>query len=497
MDRQTLDRQSRGHQILEPVSTFSAAELNLSGIAVARSATASVSAGIAAANVHLPRPPEPGPRFPGEDGGRSLTQMAGEDLDAALQLLAERAQYITSASGAAIALRRGEHNDMLCRASAGSNAPELGALLSMEYGLSGESIRTRRILRCDDADHDPRVNHEVCRQLGISSVVVMPIISENQVFGVFELLSGKPRAFDERDLSALRRLSEMVEIAVKHAIAQTSAPIPEPVAPGPLPEEMSQEIVGNETTSPSPEPLFAQPEVQLPAAANPGELKAQVSTLPHQSATAPNQATFEPSPKKALFWSAAAGTQSVIGAPETISSVSVPPGLRNLQKCRACGFPVSQGRTFCVECEEKQWRGQSPMPQTPATEQAAREAQSRVTRPPMEDTILTIATNSASPVSQQPANDLVISTSPGSSIAGDSSEERMTDQVPPQIVVSSPGIASSDVHPIPAGMAEVSTPESAPFLSSLEAKSWFAANKYVLGTLVVVAIVIGTIALLR
>src|SRR4029077_7529976 len=24
----------------------------------------------------------------------------------------------------------------------------------------------------------------------------------------------------------------------------------------------------------------------------------------------------------------------------------------------ACGFPVSQGRKFCVECEEKQWRGQ-------------------------------------------------------------------------------------------------------------------------------------------
>jgi uncharacterized Zn finger protein (UPF0148 family) len=36
----------------------------------------------------------------------------------------------------------------------------------------------------------------------------------------------------------------------------------------------------------------------------------------------------------------------------------VPAALRNLQKCKACGFPVSQGRTFCVECEEKQWRGQ-------------------------------------------------------------------------------------------------------------------------------------------
>ena len=72
--------------------------------------------------------------------------MAQRDLDAALQLLADRAQFITGASGAAIALRRQGMKDMLCRASSGSNAPELGALLSTEFGLSGESVRTRQLL---------------------------------------------------------------------------------------------------------------------------------------------------------------------------------------------------------------------------------------------------------------------------------------------------------------------------------------------------------------
>ncbi len=167
---------------------------------------------------------DPGPRFPGGDGGRSLSDMAYSDLDAALQLLAERAQYITGASGAAIALRRGLHNDMLCRASIGSNAPELGALLSMEYGLSGESVRTRQLLRCDDAERDPRVNREGCRQLGIAAVVVMPIVSDQQVLGVFELFSGKPHVFEQRDISALQRLGEMVETAVKHAAAVQTVP---------------------------------------------------------------------------------------------------------------------------------------------------------------------------------------------------------------------------------------------------------------------------------
>src|ERR1700716_3616505 len=170
-----------------------------------RSSQGSVSAAMAAANAASGAAPRVGPslRFPGEDGGRSLAEMARSDLDAALQLLAERAQYITETSGAAIALRRNDQNDMLCRASAGPNAPELGTLLSAEFGLSGESVRTRLPLRCDNADRDPRVNREGCRHLGIASVAVLPIVSDDQVvLGVFELFSGKINAFEERDLSA-------------------------------------------------------------------------------------------------------------------------------------------------------------------------------------------------------------------------------------------------------------------------------------------------------
>src|SRR5712671_3869853 len=83
----------------------------------ALSKTAPTMAGAAAA----PAMARESLRFPGEDGGKSLSEMAQRDLDAALQLLAERAQYITGASGAAIALREGEN--MVCCASAGPSAP--------------------------------------------------------------------------------------------------------------------------------------------------------------------------------------------------------------------------------------------------------------------------------------------------------------------------------------------------------------------------------------
>src|SRR5260370_2292069 len=122
-----------------------------------RTSQASISAALAAADAAA-RGAMACLRFPGEDGGRSLGEMGERDLDAALQLLTDRAQYITGSTGAAIALRRNGGNDMQCRASTGSNAPELGALLSTEFGLSGESVRTRRILRCDDAERDARVH---------------------------------------------------------------------------------------------------------------------------------------------------------------------------------------------------------------------------------------------------------------------------------------------------------------------------------------------------
>ena len=65
-------------------------------------------------------PAHAGLYFPADGGDGSVSGMAQRDLNATLQLLAERAQYITEATGAAIALREGAV--MLCRASAGSSA---------------------------------------------------------------------------------------------------------------------------------------------------------------------------------------------------------------------------------------------------------------------------------------------------------------------------------------------------------------------------------------
>jgi GAF domain-containing protein len=485
------------YSILDQGSASAVAETNMSAASASPSPTRSVSAGIALANAHLPPPSEPGPRFPGEDGGRSLAEMAYADLDAALQLLADRAQYITGASGAAIALRRGDHNDMLCRASVGSNAPELGALLSMEYGLSGESVRTRQVLRCDDAERDPRVNREVCRELGIASVVVMPIVSEQQVLGVFELLSAKPRAFEERDLSALLRLSQMVETAVKHAVvAQATPPTPapalrsqpqveQPTAPSPKPEipkaeipaELPSDIPKGAPQAQAPRSESSTRAVDVPAPAPPS--KAAQRNIPPAK---PEEAT----PKKPLFWSAAMRAQSGGPSKPSTESIPVPPVLRNLRKCQACGFPVSQGRTFCVECEEKQWRGQR-LPQPGADQKNEKLDQKFDPTPaPQSEPKPQVAAREAA----QPKSENIQAT-----FIRDSSSPQLPLQTsaPASTAPTPPAGASSDDPP-----ANPPAPDATLFLSSaLPSESWFSANKYILGALVVVALVIAAIVWLR
>jgi hypothetical protein len=474
-----MDHQS----ILDRSSASPAVQGNMPGTGATRSTAASVSAGIAAANAHLPRPVEPVPRFPGESGGRSLAEIAHSDLDAALQLLVERAQYITGASSAAIALRRGQHNDMLCRASVGSNAPELGALLSLEYGLSGESVRTRQAQRCDDAERDPRVNHEGCRELGIASVVVMPIVNDEQVLGVFELFSGEPRAFEERDIFALQRLSEMVETAVKHAVAMQTmpavegpigaesqpslAPIVIETAPVEsavgmmLPDVVEAPLV---TDLPAPEP---EKTVREKAEQEKTEAGAKTGT---KTETKP-----EPAPKKPLFWSAAMQTQGGSSrTDEAAASISVPPVLRNLRKCQACGFPVSQGRAFCVECEERQWRGQRLS--QPAAKAASGLASAGSIEPASGKVPISVP-RLAAVATPQNSTSAPIKAATGPALSP---------------VASAPDMLDPRVH-------SSGSRDSAPFFfgSDLASESWFAANKYILGALLVVAIVIAAIVWLR
>jgi GAF domain-containing protein len=138
-------------------------------------------------------------------------------LDQKLQMLAERAQYITQATGVAIALAEESGGVMVCRARAGRSAPGYGARLHVYQGISAEAVASRRIVRCDQASHDGRANREICRALGVESVMVAPLTVQGEIAGIVTLLSETPFAFQEREANTLEQLERAVEVELARA----------------------------------------------------------------------------------------------------------------------------------------------------------------------------------------------------------------------------------------------------------------------------------------
>ena len=271
---------------------------------------------------------QPDDRFPSTDAedttaGANLSSAVGAgsdtstgnrvleeaELGSALQLLVERAQYITGATGTALALAQGD--EMVCRASAGSSAPAIGARLQVRSGLTGESIARRQLLRCDNAETDPRVNLETCRALGIASIVVLPLLRRTgEIRGLLELFSDHPYAFEERDLIALERMADLTLTALDLAEKRQS-----------LAPMFRQEV---ERSQESPSAGSARSGPVIPIHAEFGEPPFDRGESPGSSAPSPSSLP---------------------------SLVSVPDAMRRVQKCAACGFPVSEGRVFCIDCE--------------------------------------------------------------------------------------------------------------------------------------------------
>jgi TPR repeat protein len=186
----------------------------------------------------------------------------GPDLAAALQLIAERAQTLVRASGAAIALAGADPDFMICRASAGPDAPPVGAPLQVGSGFSGECVKSGLVLRCDDTEFDLRVDRDNCRALCLRSILAVPVRVREKSIGLVEVFSAHPNAFSEDDSDVLQRLAETVLAAVNRAAraenllplgaappTQRFAPMPGSVLFASAPEEETKTEPADEKTS--------------------------------------------------------------------------------------------------------------------------------------------------------------------------------------------------------------------------------------------------------
>jgi len=219
----------------------------------------------------------------------SPEETAQRDLQASLQLLADRMQYMTGASAATIALNEGQ--ELLCRASAGPMATELGVPLRVDSALVKQSIREQQIICCNNAENGARADGTSYGSLGIKSIMIMPLTRDSTAVGMFELLADRSQAFDDRDGAALEHLADMVLVALEH-------------------NDAAKRALSDITTG--------SPSSKEPA------IPAGVTSADKPAVTA--SAVQSRGPKEAA----------------------------KVNTCQACGFPVSEGKALCLDCEEAQ-----------------------------------------------------------------------------------------------------------------------------------------------
>jgi TonB family protein len=130
---------------------------------------------------------------------------------AILKAIAEAAQALTSADGAALALRR--DGVVVCCARSGETAPDVGTRLSENSGISSECLRTGEAMRCDDTYTDHRVDPVVCRILGVRSIAIAPLRQQGHIIGILEAFSTRAYAFSERHMGFLAKLAGLTEAA--------------------------------------------------------------------------------------------------------------------------------------------------------------------------------------------------------------------------------------------------------------------------------------------
>jgi hypothetical protein len=128
----------------------------------------------------------------------SSSQWAELEFQATLQLLAERARFLTGASGVAIALQ--QEDRLAYFVAVGDNAPEPGVSIDLSKSQIAPCVTELKPARAELA--------------GASQfTLVVPIIRDSNFAGCFELLG--QTEFEERDAQAVIRLATLLTTAIE------------------------------------------------------------------------------------------------------------------------------------------------------------------------------------------------------------------------------------------------------------------------------------------
>jgi TonB family protein len=211
--------------------------------------------------------------------------------------LVQRVQTFTGAAGAAIALREGE--EMVCRASRGNNAPDVGMVLSLDGTFAGLAVTGMKAVRCDDTENDPRVDAEISRSLRIKSMAVVPVLSGVRVSGVIATFSSTGNAFSDTHMAVLKTMADGLGANLQRWLESqgisTSAPPRNPLRAGISAQPKQEDPV---PAAPLPTAPPARVETPKPAASAPPAPKIETPVARPAAASSSSGAAVAPAIEK-------------------------------------------------------------------------------------------------------------------------------------------------------------------------------------------------------
>ena len=124
--------------------------------------------------------------------------------------IAQRVQTFANASGAAIGLRVGTTEEIVCCARTGPSARDVGSIMGVAGSFASLCIKSGKGLLTDDTETDTRVDLMSVRALGIRSIVVTPVKEDNRVVAVLAVFSPFPSAFTSVHLAVMRTSADQI-----------------------------------------------------------------------------------------------------------------------------------------------------------------------------------------------------------------------------------------------------------------------------------------------
>ena len=147
---------------------------------------------------------------------QSILIKAQFNLEDFMQLVAQKVQELTPATGAVIELVEDEF--MVYKAVSGTVVNYHQLRIPMQNSISGLCILQNQVLICQDTEQDARVNLEACRKVLARSLVVAPLFHAGKSVGVIKILSRYPNAFDKLHIKILEIMASLIASGLNNQI---------------------------------------------------------------------------------------------------------------------------------------------------------------------------------------------------------------------------------------------------------------------------------------